>query len=137
MAKEANEAGKIILVVEDEWLIGAGLAAELQDAGYSVVGPVGSSREALALLDAHPVHGAVLDMRLGDRTSLPVADALLARGVPFVFATGLSGGAIPAEYVGLPMLSKPVDMVALLALLRRLLADDDPSPETSARLAAG
>ena len=77
-----------ILVVEDEPLIALDLAAMVEDAGGEVVGPAGSVREALALLDARIVTGAILDVNLSDGDVEPVAEFLLARGAPVIFHTG-------------------------------------------------
>ena len=40
------------------------------------------------MLDAEAIDAAVLDVNLKGQKSYPVADALAARGVPFVFSTG-------------------------------------------------
>src|SRR5918997_490361 len=86
--------------------------------GVRVVGPVGSVDEALALVEAEGrFDGAVLDLNLGNDRAYPVADALLARGVPFVFATGYGREVIPAAYAEVPRCEKPIEMSALAKLL--------------------
>ena len=81
-----------ILIAEDEPFIALDLAATVQDAGGSAVGPAATVEEALALLDARPVAAAILDVNLNDRDIGPVAELLIARGVPILFhtAVGLS-----------------------------------------------
>jgi hypothetical protein len=44
----------------------------------------------------------------------PVADALVTRGTPFVFATGY--GSVPEPYRGRPMLTKPFQINGLKRL---------------------
>ncbi len=78
-----------ILVVEDEPFIALDLAATVMDAGGTIVGPAGSVKEALALLDAHVVDAAILDVNLSDRDICPVAERLLANGVPLIFHTSI------------------------------------------------
>jgi hypothetical protein len=46
-----------------------------------------------------------------------VADVLKARGVPFVFMTGLGREAIPAAYVDVPVLHKPVETEKIASIL--------------------
>ena len=61
--------------------------------------------------------GAILDVNLNDEKVFPVADALTAIGVPFVFTTGYSASDLPAAWRHVPRLEKPVDAAsAALAL---------------------
>src|ERR1700752_4616722 len=80
--------GRRILVVEDEAMVSMMLESTLSAAGGVVVGPVPSANAALALLAQEAVDCAVLDVKLLDGPSLPVAEALSARGIPFVISTG-------------------------------------------------
>lgn len=107
-----------ILVVEDEYVIAADLARALEDLGASVVGPVGSTASALALIEGKDaLDAAVLDVNLGTEKVFPVADALNRHGIRFVFATGYDDWIIPAPYAPAPRLEKPVDTQALARLL--------------------
>jgi CheY-like chemotaxis protein len=112
--------GRRLLVVEDEYLIAASLARELEGRGAEVAGPAGSVRDALALVEAEGdrLDGAVLDINLRDERVYPVADALAARGVPFIFLTGYDARVIPDAYAGVPRCEKPVSS----ALLSRTLS---------------
>jgi CheY-like chemotaxis protein len=107
------------LVVEDEYLIAADLAAFLEAQGIEVVGPAASVNEALALLesDTDGLDGAVLDVNLQDDRVYPVADVLMSRGVPFVFTTGYDACAIPKPYADVPRCDKPVDEQRLIRVL--------------------
>jgi CheY-like chemotaxis protein len=96
--------GRRVLVVEDEALVSLMLEDVLESAGAVVIGPAGTAAEALALLEQEPVDCAVLDIQLIDGTSLPVAEALAARGIRFVIATGYES--IPPGYNGAPVLRK-------------------------------
>jgi CheY-like chemotaxis protein len=121
MAETANSglAGKRLLVVEDEYLVAMDLCYVIEKAGGEVVGPVGSVADALDLVarEADRLDGAVLDINLHDQRAYPVADALKARGVPFVFTTGYDTDVIPKAYVGVPRCDKPVDKLRLLRLI--------------------
>ena len=106
---DASLRGRRVLVVEDDCLLALDLLEELRRCGAVVVGPVGTVAEALGLLEsgAGP-HLAILDIKLRDGLAYPVADALRARGVPFLFASGIDPAAIPAAYAGVALAQKPV-----------------------------
>lgn len=108
-------AGKRVLVVEDELLVAMGLEMVLADAGCRVVGPIGRIDEALAAAVSEDVDLALLDVNLRGDPVYPVADALSARGIPFVFLTGYGRETLPAHYANGRMLSKPFEATALLA----------------------
>ena len=47
---------------------------------------------------------AVLDVHLNGQMSYPIADALAARGVPFVFSTGYDKDTLSERYRTFPVL---------------------------------
>jgi len=112
-----------LLIVEDEYLIAIDLANWVQDLGIQVVGPVGSVREALEVIKTagSQIHGALLDVNVRGEPVYPVADALAAREVPFLFTTGYDALAIPSTYVETPRLQKPVDRARLARWLSQHL----------------
>jgi CheY-like chemotaxis protein len=110
-----------VLVAEDEAVESLMIHALLIDSGFVVVGPAGSTKEALALLEQEAVDCAVLDIKLVDGPSLPVAEALAARGIPFVVTTGYNAQAIHPAYSGAPVLRKvfmPQELIEAIADLR-------------------
>ena len=114
-------AGCRILVVEDEYYLADDLQRVARRLGAEVIGPAPTPEKALALLDeAARVDLAVLDIKLSGETVYDVADALAARGVPFIFATGYHPGAIPARFDQVPRWIKPVDPDELLRSLPAL-----------------
>lgn len=101
--------GRAVLLVEDEYFIADDMADQLQAGGAEVVGPVASVDAAIGLIEqAERIDAAVVDVNLQGAMSWPVADALLRRGVPFVFATGYDRAAIPARYAEIVSCEKPV-----------------------------
>ena len=80
--------GKRILVVEDEALIAVMVEDMLMDMGSDVVGPAATIEAALTLARAEAIDAAILDVNVRGERIDPVADALMARGVPVLFATG-------------------------------------------------
>jgi two-component system, response regulator PdtaR len=82
---------KRILIVEDEPLTAFDNENFLGDAGYEIVATVDDLDEALRVLESDVVHLVLSDVRLrGDRTGIELATAAKERGVPTLFATGLT-----------------------------------------------
>jgi CheY-like chemotaxis protein len=110
IASSVGVAGRRVLVVEDEYLLASKIAGAFAKLGVETIGPVGTVKRALELVE-HSGHldGAVLDIKLRDGMVFPVAEALRARGVPFVFTTGYNKHAIPDRYKDVARYEKPFD----------------------------
>jgi CheY-like chemotaxis protein len=106
----SQAAQKRVLVVEDEVMIRMLLEDMLADLGYEVAGAAGGLDEALGLARAAPVDIAILDVNLNGTPVYPVADALAARGVPFIFSTGYGEQGLPDQYRGCELLQKPFQL---------------------------
>ena len=101
--------GRRILVVEDDYVVAEDLREQLLSFEAEVIGPVATVAQALALLETGSAPDmAILDIQLGGEMVYPVANALLARGIPFVFATGYAAPAIPKDYADVPLVEKPL-----------------------------
>ena len=112
--------GKRVLIVEDAVLLALELETGLSDAGAQVVGPAYELAEAMSLL-AGQIDAAVLDANLNGLAVTPVAEALAARGVPFVFATGYGDSGAPMGFDA-PIIRKPYDVTQVAAAVGALLA---------------
>ena len=121
-----NLKGARVLIVEDAVLLALELETGLSEAGADVIGPAYELEEAMALLD-RPIDAAVLDANLNGRSVAPVAEALAARHVPFVFATGYgeTGGA-PGGFDA-PVIRKPYDVTQVAAAVAELLTPPELS----------
>jgi CheY-like chemotaxis protein len=111
-------SGKRILVVEDEPFIALELEEMVVDLGGTLAGSVAQVGEALVLIEAGGVDAAVLDVNLGLQKVDPVADALAARGCPFVFTTGYGRVGVPGAHNDRGVVEKPFtrdDVAAALA----------------------
>lgn len=100
-----------VLVVEDEYMLMDELCSRLQVAGAIVVGPAGNLADTMSLLASGvQLDAAILDVNLRGEMVFAAADTLGERGVPFVFATGYDGGALPTRFAATVCCEKPVDL---------------------------
>ena len=100
-----------ILIVEDEPLIAMMIEDFLEVLGKALAGSVDSVDAALERIAAGGIDAAILDVNLrGGEKSFPIADALAARGIPFLFATGGSHDTVSEAYRDRPTLPKPFTM---------------------------
>jgi DNA-binding response OmpR family regulator len=118
-----------VLILEDESLIGMMLADWLHDLGCEPIGPAGTERQALDLIESMAVDAAILDVSLGQATSYAVAASLRRRHIPFVFASGHGAGGITAEFRDAPMLNKPFDFEDVRAAIAGLLPATEAGTE--------
>jgi light-regulated signal transduction histidine kinase (bacteriophytochrome)/CheY-like chemotaxis protein len=109
-------AGLRVLVVEDQLVIAMDVEAVLADHGVQAIDTAATSSEALRILASKPPDVAVLDVNLGQGTSIPVAEELRRQRIPFVFATGYGDTAmIPENLANAPVVRKPHDASTLVA----------------------
>ncbi|GJD30670.1 hypothetical protein PMNALOAF_1920 [Methylobacterium adhaesivum] len=112
--------GHRVLLVEDDYFIATTMQGQFEDAGAQVLGPVPSVRAALALIAATPdIDAAILDINLQEEMVFSVADALQARGIPFLFATGYDRTVIPQRFAHIRHYEKPVEPAQLIRILER------------------
>lgn len=109
-----------ILVVEDEVLVGMMIEQMLHELGHQLAALSTHLDEALRLAATATFDVALLDINLNGRQSFPVADAIRARGLPFLFATGYGSRILGAAYRDAPVLQKPFSRDELRRALDRL-----------------
>ncbi len=109
------------LVVEDQMLIALDLESMLLDCGALKVAIASTVPQALKLIQSEKFDAAFLDVRLGETTTISIAEALRKQLVPFVFSTGFDiKMALPTEFQMNPVLAKPYndhDVCKAVALL--------------------
>jgi CheY-like chemotaxis protein len=97
-----------ILIVEDEYLIATTLHDALESVGCVVVGPVPSIQKAMEAIASDPkIDAAIVDVNLGGALAYPVADALLARKIPFIFTSGYEDDVLRTRYPQIKNCLKP------------------------------
>jgi CheY-like chemotaxis protein len=118
MQPQSATPAKRILVVEDELLIRMLLEDMLGELCYTVAAEAARIEEALDAAKNADFDIAILDVNLNGQPISPVADALVARGMPFVFATGYGERGLPEPYRDRPTLKKPFQMDGLKQMLQ-------------------
>jgi DNA-binding response OmpR family regulator len=114
--------GARILVVEDDFLISTEIDSILCGAGATVLGPCRTLAHAVRLIEGDHISAAILDFRLGEDTTLPVAEQLHRHGIPFVFFTGqMNTGQIESACPGAKVITKPFQSRTIVAALADVL----------------
>lgn len=114
--------GLKVFLVEDEAIIRMTVADMLRAMGHSIAAEAGHMREAMALARSAEFDLAVLDLNVGGQMIFPVADLILTRGLPFIFATGYGQGVSPKRFQDRPALRKPLSSEALSTAINQLRA---------------
>ncbi|QND54514.1 response regulator (plasmid) [Phyllobacterium sp. 628] len=114
-------SGRRLLVVEDEMLILMMIEDMLSDLGCKSVTSAATNEQAINLIGGQSFDAAMLDMNLNGQKSRPVADALVTRGVPFVFSTGNSSSDVWDGYAHHAVIRKPFLFDQLVDAFSRLL----------------
>jgi len=111
-----------VFVVEDEQLVVMMIESMLEELGCTVSGSARSVPEALAALEDIAFDVALLDLNLAGVKVFPVADALAAKGLPFIISSGYDASAIPEVYRHVPTVPKPFRIEELDAAIRKAVS---------------
>lgn len=115
-------SGRRVLLVEDEALVAMLLETILEDMGCIPIGPAATVEDGLAMAaDPEPLDAALLDVNVAGRQVFPIAEALTARGVPFIFSTGYGEGGLPDAWRGHPTVQKPFTEAAIREALMKAM----------------
>jgi two-component sensor histidine kinase len=113
--------GQCVLLVEDSLIVAMDVEDILHLLGAERVVATANTRSAMEELDRQAIDIAILDINLGDQTSLPIAERLVSRGIPFIFATGYGEQAhLPHEMSHVPIVQKPYQAAGIAEALERL-----------------
>jgi two-component system, response regulator PdtaR len=78
----------VILIAEDEHIVGLDLSDTMTEAGYEVEGPYDDLHSAMLAFQKRRPDLAILDIRLHDTVVYPFAEKLIAEDVPVIFHSG-------------------------------------------------
>jgi len=117
-----------VLIAEDELLIAMDVMDELGAAGFVTIGPFAKTSQALDYCRANTPDCAVLDVRLADGESFPLADLLAERNVPIIFHSGHAArSALRERYPQMRVCPKPALAQELAAVVTELCETAQPS----------
>ncbi len=111
----------LVLLAEDNGVVGLTLQDELETLGYAVAGPFTTCAKAMDWLRTETPDLAVLDVMLSDGPCRELARELAALGIPSMVYSGTSQAQCPAEFKGAPWVGKPAphaDLLDVVAALR-------------------
>lgn len=113
------------LIVEDEVFIVLDLEDALSDIGLAVAATLSSNAAALEWLRQNRPSVAIIDYRLKDGTSEPLAEALRLAKIPTVVCSGnvYDPRIHEAEFGSFQWIGKPMETGALEAAIERAMRD--------------
>lgn len=110
-----------VLVVEDEMLVALLIVDMVTELGFEVVGPAMRLAPALAMAREEEFDLAILDINLASEKSFAIADVLVRRGIPFIFATGYGAQGLNETHRGIRALQKPFNSQELARAIGEVL----------------
>jgi DNA-binding response OmpR family regulator len=129
--ESGDTTGCRVLVVEDETLIAVLIEEVLSEMGCEILGPIAKLETALQLAKDGIFDIAVLDVTIRGGKVYPVAEELMARGVPFILASGYGDWSLPSSLREHRRLTKPFAEAELKEQVRLLYSEAARSRENS------
>ena len=113
--------GLRVLIVEDEPLVAVMLEEFVRDLGCRFVLTASRTASALETVETVIPDIVILDITLdGNEPDFRIADALAARGILFMFASGYWPNVVPERHRHRPFLAKPFGIDQLAEALCRV-----------------
>jgi ActR/RegA family two-component response regulator len=110
-----TDPNRLVLVVEDSWLLATELESWLREEGLAVAGPAGSVAEAMRIADLERPQFALVDFNLGGEMSGGLIEYLKEFDISVVIVTGYSDhGGIDDEAT---VLQKPCSKALIMQAL--------------------
>ncbi len=106
-----------ILIVEDEYLLAMDIIDEIERHNGVVLGPVATLEQGLLAFHDEKPDACIVNINLGPDKVYKLADEMVRKGVPFVFASSELRTAIPDRFNDIPLHTKPINMVEAAAAL--------------------
>ena len=87
-----------VLLVEDEIMIRMMVSDMVEELGHAVAAEAGDVGSAAELAQTGLFDLAILDVNLNGKVSFPVADIIMKRRIPLIFASGFALDNYPAAF---------------------------------------
>ena len=124
-----NRASLIVLVAEDETLIGMALEDALTQAGYTVAGVFATSSAALEWLEHGRADAAILEFSLRDGHCIQLLRDLRSRAVPILLHSAFNK--MPDEFHELPHIPNQGSFDQIVNALDKLLLGEETASSAS------
>src|SRR5262245_34423630 len=111
--------GHRLLIVEEP-IVAMDIGETLGDIGYTVAAVANSVELALNRVARTPIDAAVLDVRIGNEATYPVADELAWKGVPFLLSSFDDRDSLPVHLRDRPLIQKPYHAPGLVIAMMKL-----------------
>jgi CheY-like chemotaxis protein len=115
-----------IFLVEDEALIRMMIADMVEELGHRVIAEAGNVEMGRELAYSAEFDLAFLDLNLAGCSSVPIAEIIQKRGLPFLFVTGYAIAGVPDAFRDRPVLRKPFVVPTLKNAIDAILDRRDP-----------
>ncbi len=117
------------LLIEDEFVVAMLVEGYLHDLGVKRITRSANLKDGLAHARKGDFDFAILDVRLNQDLSFPIAEVLRQRGIPLTFQTGYGGDGIESRFADCPVLTKPYTFEKLREILPCLLNGARPAAD--------
>lgn len=115
-------SGRVVMLMEDEFLIAMDIEDELRACGAEVLGPFARVCDGLKALETAEPCAAVLDVNLADGEVYPIADRLARKAKPIVFSTGMNApGELIQMFGEVKVCRKPANAKEVVSALEEAL----------------
>ena len=112
----------LVLIAEDEPVIGYDLCLTVEEAGCEVEGPLPDVSAAMLSYQKRKPDLAILDIGLGKDNVFPLAEKLMAEDVKVIFHSSLfSPEEVAARFPEAVLVQKPCPPSTMLATMHRVL----------------
>lgn len=123
-----------VLLVEDNAIVAIDTEENLRDLGVKDVVLAYDLDQAETIIGETHLSAAILDFNLPDGNSAKLADQLTEKGIPFIFATGMSGtDDLPERFASHTILVKPFTERDICQALDKLVGLTEAKREDPSR----
>ena len=109
-----------IFLVEDEVMIRMMVADMVETMGHQIAAEAGNVDQAMELVRSANFDFAIIDINLNGTMSFPIAKAISARRIPFIFASGYDSTNV-GQHDGALVLQKPFTIESLEAAIQQAM----------------